>query len=222
MRVLRSLAAMAAVALLYGPALAADAPPPPPDPQKVAEARAAADAAITRLGLGDQFENASDGELARVRHKASGLTCDVGDDPASFLIVVAPSQPAGDDVSCSFAAIGQTTLRAVRYAKTPTVKQALATAIEGLSGDVERVQLYKGPSISAMSDLTKKLQIGTLRLTGIQKGKPVFVRLSAMVIGDWVYVQKIVAPDDMATAADLLGEIEMVLQVAELMKPEAK
>lgn len=219
MRVLKSLAALAAVALLCGPALAADKPEPE-DPQKVAAARAQADAAITQLGVGDYFVNASEGEMARVRHKGSRMTCMLPDDPADFHIVFGPDGPRGDDVTCQSKLLGAETQRAVRTPNAPPLQGLLTQAVRSLGNEVDGMKPYRGTSVSATSELAKDMKLATARFTGRQNGQPVYARVSVFVIGDWVYTQKVVAPKEMGEAADLIAEIELVMEIIEMVKPD--
>jgi hypothetical protein len=216
MRVLKSLAAMAAAVLLCGPAMAAD-PIFPVDPQKAAAARATADAAIVRLGMGDYFANATDADLPRVRHKASGLSCLVDADPAKFGITLGQGLPPGDDVTCSRTMLGQETLRAVRFAKPPSLGDAMSDAVKSLKAEVERAKPYKGAAASAASSLAEGMRMDTARFTGRQGGKPVYARVSVLVMGDWVFVQKMIAPAGQTDAAELLADVELVMAMLDLM-----
>lgn len=213
MRILQGLAALMAAVLLSGPALAAT--DEPPDPAKVAAARAEADAAIARLNLGDQFENATDSTIGELRHKPSGLICTLGDDPAAFGVSFNPDLPAGDDSTCSYKAFGPSTWRATRPGGKPKLDGAIGAELKSLDG-FTNVAIYKGPIIAARSDVTKGLQIGVLRLTAMDGGKPVFIRISVMIIGDWLYVQKIIVPKDDGPGADLIGEIDTILMVGHI------
>lgn len=213
MRILQGLAAILAAVLLSGPALAArDAPP---DPAKVAAARAQADAAIARLNLGDQFENATESTIGELRHKPSGLICSLGNDPAAFAVSYNPALPAGDDVTCSYDGLGPSTWRATRPGGKPKLDGAIGAELKFLEG-FTGVAMYKGPVISARSDVTRGLQIGVARLTAEDGGKPVFIRISVMIIGDWLYVQKIIVPKDDGPGADLIGEIDTILMIGRI------
>lgn len=214
MRILKSMAAFAAAILLCAPAMAADTPP---DPAKVAAARAAADAAITRFGVGDYFENMTDSEMGRLRHKASRLTCLVDPDSADFTIALNPGLPTGDDVSCSSTVVGRETWRAARYATQPSLKDALGAAVSEVKQQVDKLKPYRGPVINATGKLAEDVPLATVRFVGRQDGKPVFVRISAFILNGWVYTETLIAPEGDAGPADLVGELELVVQIFETL-----
>lgn len=214
MRILKSFAAFAAAILLCAPAMAADTPP---DPAKVAAARAAADAAITRFGVGDYFDNTTVGELGRLQHRTSRLTCMVDPDSNDFSLTLNPGAAPGDDVTCVSTVVGRESWRAARYSSPPSLKEALDLAVFELKQHVDKLKPYRGPAMSATSELSKDVPLSTVRFVGRQDGKPVFVRVSVFVMNGWVYTETLVAPEGDAGPADLLGELELVVQIFEVL-----
>lgn len=208
------MAAFAAALLLCGPAMAADATP---DSAKVAAARTATDEAIARFGVADYFENVTQGEMGRLRHKGSHLVCLLDPDGSDLVVTINPSATPGDDVTCSSTVVGQETWQAARSASTPSIKDALMTAVDAAKQRVDKFKPYRGPVMNATAELSKDVPLATARFVGRLDGKPVFVRVSVFILNGWVYTETLVAPEGDAGPADLLGELELVVQIFEAL-----
>lgn len=203
------------------PAPAASSPvetPPAPKAtaEQIAAATAEADAVIARFGVADLFENVTDSNVPKIRHRASGLRC--GFDPGTEISVqIYDGLPRGDDISCGTTTLGITqTLYATRYPQKPTALQIVQSSLVAMKQHFKNLKDYTGTSVSMQRDGAGLPKMITARLTGKLGGKAVFTRSSAVVVGDWVFAQRVTGPVDKALTADILAEMNMTLLLIEL------
>ncbi|MDQ0462351.1 hypothetical protein QO010_000099 [Caulobacter ginsengisoli] len=226
MTIRKTLAAATAAVFFAGSALAqtpeappaAAAPavpvaPAPPSPEEVAKARAIAEAVIGRLNISDLFENATDDAIPTIRHKASGMSCWVGADTNAEDVKIFDGLPRGDDVGCSDNIVEITrSLYATRYPQRPTAEQIVASSIQAMKQNFKRMKPYEGPGVSLMREDTGDLpKVTTARFTAVLNGQKVYTRTSAVVIGDWVFAQRVTAPEERAMAAEIMAELQLVM-----------
>lgn len=101
-------AGTAAFATAFALATSAAGAEPAASPDELAKARALADRVVADAHAADVFENATQGKVVEVRHRASGLVCsfDPDDGGASVHIYESAGLPRGDDISCSHHVVG--------------------------------------------------------------------------------------------------------------------
>lgn len=183
---------------------------PPPTPEDIAAARANADAVIAKFGVADLFDNVTVGAIPSVRHKASGLVCHVDIDSPISNIHVYEGLPRGEDVSCNSRILTVTeTLYATRYPQRPTAEMIVDASIEAIRQNFTKVKPFEGPSLSISTGETDLPTPVTVRLQARLQGKPVYTRSSAVVVGDWVFAQRVTAPLDDQMMADILAGVSL-------------
>jgi hypothetical protein len=233
MLIARSLAALAAIGLLAaGPSAWAEdspsqkaeaqaAPADPaadkkPSPEEVAAARATADRVIARFRVEDLFDNVTgDDGVPKGRHRLSGLVCTLDDSTPYEGITVFPQPLArGEDVGCNSELAGmRETLYATRYPQRPTAEQVVADSVVAMRQSFKGLKPFKGTGVSATKDEPGFPKPVTARFVGKLDGRTMYTRTSAVVIGDWVYAQRVTGPEDQAMMIDLLAEIELLMMI---------
>jgi hypothetical protein len=182
---------------------------------KTAAAHAKADAAIARAGADDLFENVTDSETPAVRHLASGMVCQAGDD-GELSLEIYPGDPRGDDVSCGSSMLGAVvTTYATRYGKGFSARDALEGSIDAIRQRFDDVKPYEHDAIEMSKEgLPQPL---TARFEAAINGQKVFTRTSAVEVGEWIVAQRVTAPYDKATAADLVAEVGLAMTLTSMI-----
>lgn len=107
-----------------------------PTAQDIARARALADRLIAEADAAGLFVNTTDGDVARVTHVASGMTCMFEDNEASRIHIFDSSAvglPRGDDVGCISRTLDiDLTLYATRYRPLPSEQRIMADAVNAI------------------------------------------------------------------------------------------
>lgn len=175
--------------------------------EQSAAAHARADAAIARVGAEDLFDNVTENQVAAVRHRASGMVCKAGDDGALSLEIY-PGSPRGDDVSCGANLLGAVmTTYATRYGEGYTAQNALDDSIAAIHQRFDDVKPYQHDAVRMSKDgIPSPL---TARFEATFEGKKVFTRTSTVEVGEWIIAQRVTAPYDKATIADVIAEVGM-------------
>jgi hypothetical protein len=202
-----TLAALAALAFTA----AAQAADPPPSPEEIAKERAVADRIIQKNGVGDLFDNATDGAVPTIRHKASGLTCGF-DDEKSASVHVYPNAVRGDDVSCGSYVVDFTvTLYATRAPAGMTLDQATAVVGQAIHTAYPDAKPYRGQAATMTEQGGPETHTGRFILH--LNGKEVWSFVAVSVVKGWIVEERVTGPLDKAMEGDILAGTFMIAAV---------
>jgi len=195
---------LAAIALLTGPsAIAQEQPRPPPVDQAAALSEAqrlikAADAE----GLFEAGANAG-GPIAR--HLKSGLVCHFELGVAANNILIFDKGPQrGSDVGCTTRIRDIViTMYANRVSDIGDLAKAEAFVVSGMRQQWPDLKPYAGQVANMTAPGLPPIAVDRFLMT--YQGRPMFTRGAAMRIGDWVFTQRVTAPEAVALAGDIAG-----------------
>lgn len=197
-------ASLATVALLSWASALAQAPPRSP-PVDQAAALSEAQRLIKAADAEGLFEAGATPGGPIARHLKSGMVCHFELGAAGNSIAVFDKGPQrGSDVGCT------TRIREIlvsmyanRVSDIGDLAQAQAGVIAGIRQHWPDAKPYPG-KVADMS-APGVPQIAANRFIVTDQGKPLFTRGAAMRIGDWVFTQRVTAPEAVALAGDIAG-----------------
>jgi hypothetical protein len=188
---------------------------PPPAAEQVAAARAEGDKLIAKTGHAELFENVTDGELIRIRHKLSGAICTFHtDDVDHGLEVIVRDLKPGEDVFChANGKVGVGTgLTVARFGR----KIPLDLTFEAASAAFRAEQARSGAVTEAKGAFDGPMPAGvihvdlppskTVRFVVSARGGNLFARREVTQIGDWTVLSDFIVPGSPAIR-DTLGRI---------------
>lgn len=196
------------LALAAAPCAAAQAP-------SIEQARAHADALITRAEAGNWFVNITTSGQPTVRHTASGMTCEfVGLDERDVIRIndQGPSGVTpGEDVSCG-TWIGRTyvSVFATRWPQRLTEEEAFSAAVQSLRTNWPQAVPDEGPFeiLLLEGQSNPRMAVFTVDLEGRQRRSVVLVRH----IGDWSFKARATGPGEDETAVEF-GAMQFALSL---------
>jgi len=172
--------------------------------EDVIAATAYADQLIADGDAGAYFDNITTDATARVRHRASGMTCAFKPGVRGSSIRIFPSiggaTVPGDDVACGFQ-IGAATLTtyATRYESRPSANEVFQSAIGAIRRNSPDARPHSGAPISV------PVQDGPAPLVAafdLDLGRgPALSLVMVSHIGDWSFKARATGPADDSTVA---------------------
>lgn len=196
-------------------------------PAEIAAARAVADQVIARADAGDLFTNVTDGKVAAVRHTKSGMVCTFEALGENDGIVVFPAGdvPRGDDVACRKEVEGVSlTHYATRYPEPETAKQGLEMAVDAIRQRFPDAKWYEGATTELSTDRTGKPEIPQTwqahYVVGVQ-GHEYYTSARVAVHGEWQYKQRLTVALDEVALGQLVGGVEWMMLLQQLVDGEA-
>lgn len=205
--------------------VAAAAEPPPLTPEAVAKSRAEGEQVIAAAGAGRYFEVYLAVNVAVVRHKPSGMTCNFAPDwPGNRIVIRETALPRGEDVICTRPNHAQREITFARRAGTAAdADQALILmAVEAGSryGDLTPYD-GQGPAVSeeVVGQVEHPPRVVVGRFTARDESGPLFVRIAVMVVDGWIIGHEVSGPLDQARDANFLGEWSIKEEVWNLPGP---
>lgn len=187
---------------------------------------AVADQLIEAAKAADVFENVTSDQMAKVRHKASGMNCYfLNAHPGNSLRVYEGGE-RGSDVSCGSYPAGMVlTMFAVRPPRTLTLQQATAqyiAEVRNLHPDAKPPENKDLPPLQGMrGDGLPNWMIARFQISTPQG--PAYSRLAVSLVDGWVVEQRLTTyPGQDWAAADRVGEGAMVLTLQDMVRQKAK
>ena len=221
------LVAVAGTASAQGPASQAQ---PKPTPEQVAAASLEADRLIGSAHAQAYFVNITKSVVPTVRHLPSGAECsfEPGQQGNEIHVYQSSSLP-GEDISCNTVQRPKGALSDIvqtnyisRYPMTPTMNQILADMVASMRQRFPDSKPAGGTFANAQLSQTGSGRTvpphGAAREELTIEGHHLFDRAAAGVVNDWVVTQRITAPFELASVADLMGEISLIstmIQIAD-------
>ena len=181
------------------------------EPTDIAAAAAEADRLIGAAEAGDLFENISDDEVAKVRHRRSGLECSFNVGGTSNQILVFKTHaPRGDDVGCrSVEDETVTTLYATLYPEPISADTAARRALGEMRQVYGTVKPYKGTTATAQvpENLTQFPQRYASHGEIEVRGSPYFTTLATAAYRGWIFKLRATTPLAQASEGQLQAEL---------------
>jgi hypothetical protein len=188
----RRLAKLALIlACAFTPRATLSAPHPPASPEKIAAARAEADALIAATGAPDLFVNTTDSEAPTVRHIPSNLTCTFDHASPNNELVIGPGPIRGEYVACRSQSAAMTlSVTATRVA--PPAAESLRGVVE--ARDLRATLSYPTPTqdLGPAVMLGKKLFGLAYAVSGDRQGAKAFGWIGVLNAHEWGFTQVIV------------------------------
>jgi hypothetical protein len=168
---------------------------------------AVAQAALEKGGATEFFEIVPDPDFARVRHRASGLTCGWGPNDTGGVTVfpVTDGVVRGDDVGCVHETpFGVHTLYATRYPPRMTAKAALAEAVLGIRTRWPKAKAVRPARASGIAALlaTGMPPSQSAQFLINNQGRTEMTRVTLAQIEGWTFKVRYSGPVGMDSRAD--------------------
>lgn len=160
---------------------------------------AAALGVIERSHLEDSFEDASNGDRAAIRHRPSGLVCDLPEEGA-FHVELFPDSAVNEGAACTHAAEGVVeTLMALRFSRPVTFERAFTEAVT-MSAPLQNARRWRGAPIGGQPiGVSERVE----RIQGDLNGQQYFVRIAMKEVRDgWLLQQIVLSPLELADQVD--------------------
>jgi hypothetical protein len=191
--------------------------------QNVAEpAAGSAEAArlIEATGAGELFDNITDGKVAEVRHRRSGLKCSFEpDEPGNRLMVFdAPYAEPGDDVGCTTLLHTEepilVTLYATRFRERFPEKAIFDDAVLAIRQRYPDAKLFEGPvahvSVEPKRGAPRPPKVRTARIEATDEGQPIYTEVSLATVGEWTFKIRITAPKARSMEAAMAAGVLLI------------
>jgi hypothetical protein len=199
-----TLAALALIApLSAAPTIAQERPRPPPVDQ--AAALGEAQRLIKAADAEGLFEPGATPGGPVARHLKSGLVCRFELGVAANTIMVFDKGPQrGFDVGCT-TRIREivVTMYANRVSDIGDLAQAEAFVVSGMRKQWPDLKPYTGQVANMTAPGVPPIAVDRFLMT--YEGRSMFTRGAAMRLGDWVFTQRVTAPEAVALAGDIVG-----------------
>jgi hypothetical protein len=225
-RLLLSLAVLAAASIAFAATaqvtVEVPLPPsgPPATPEGIARARAHADALIARAGVADLFENVTTTDVARVRHRPSGLTCSFKGHPDDQLSVSEEPKSRTDVAQCLAVMDGVTVkTNVVRLPRPLPVDYEAALFIGAFQAEhpdarpvpaTVEVQPQDGPPIQSARFVYRD---GAARR---------YAYVGVAVVNGWTIIKVAIGPQDQAKTIDMVGGAGLSGEVNDIAKASSR
>ena len=199
-----------------GPRSVGPAAAGPPTAAQIASARTEADALLRSQNAADIFANVTGGGVPELRHTRSGLVCGFASGSPLNRILVYPSGPRGDDVSCGTEELAFSfTTYATRNSSGSTLEQEIQGAVVAIRARWPDARPYEGPGMSMElqprdGEPARPLpQRATARLVVGSGARAQLTRVSVTLLNGWIVKQRMTGPLSEAMTGELMAELFM-------------
>ena len=184
---------------------------PEPTAAEIAAARAEGERLIAEAGVEEAFEYIGGGRDAWLLHRASGMVCrfEVGRAQNRVIVFETSWAVRGDDVGCSMPRAGaDLTMYATRYSEPRTPEQAMHDAISGIQQRYPNWAPFEGEDLTASPEGVQTY-VSRMIVT-LEDGRRFYTQTLTADVDGWMFKQRISAPEDLSTDAQMTGAAEWV------------
>lgn len=207
----RAIAALSILAAFTaGAAWAQPSDAPPASAVQAQEARAEADRLIAQAEAADLFDNITEDDQPRIRHRRSGLICTFTlGERQNRLLVFGSGIARGDDVGCN-TMTGDVAIThyATRYPGGKSAADALSEAAAAIRNRFSDARDYTGEGLAPDEGRQPPSLIARF-LIG-QDDETQYTHALVAEVGPWVFKQRLSGPAESASMVQLFGQAQWV------------